>query len=74
VLKNLMLPIVWAAAWGKTTVCWRGHVLTIGPGSRLGLASRSGVAHSTRAPSPSATITAGVIAAVNPGQMAPRDR
>lgn len=34
-LKDLLVAGIWAAALFRGTICWRGHRLRVGPGSRL---------------------------------------
>lgn len=34
-LKDLLIAGVWAVGLFRTTICWRGHRLRVGPGSRL---------------------------------------
>lgn len=34
-LKDLLVLGLWVVGWGRRTVCWRGRLLRIGPGSAL---------------------------------------
>jgi ceramide glucosyltransferase len=41
-VKDLLVAGIWIAGAFRSTICWRGHRLRVGPGSRLSPADNNG--------------------------------